>query len=52
MEIFGSYMKKDRSIAGESVTVVVLDTLIALVAGLIIIPSCFAYNIETIINGV
>ena len=46
MEIFGSYMKRDRTIAGESVTVVILDTLIALVAGLIIIPSCFAYNIE------
>ena len=46
MEIFGSYLKKDRTLIGESVSVIVLDTAVAIVAGLIIIPACFAYGIE------
>ena len=46
MEIFGSYLKKDRRILGESINVIVLDTAVAVVAGLIIIPACFAYGIE------
>jgi NSS family neurotransmitter:Na+ symporter len=45
MEIFGSYLKKDRTLFGESVSIVCVDTLVALTAGLIIIPSCFAYGI-------
>ena len=46
MEIFGSYLKKDRTLVGESVNVIVLATAGAGVAGLIIIPACFAYGIE------
>ena len=46
MAIFGSYIKKDRTLFGESVSIAVLDTFVAFVAGLIIIPSCFAYGIE------
>lgn len=46
MEIFGSYLSKERKLTGESINVVIIDTLIALVAGIIIIPSCFAYGIE------
>lgn len=46
MEIFGSYMKRDRSLAGESLNIVLLDTFVALTAGFIIIPACFAYNVE------
>lgn len=46
MAIFGSYMKKDRRLAGEAVNVVALDTAVALMAGLIIIPACFAYGVE------
>jgi len=46
MEIFGSYMKKERKLTGEAAHVVVLDTIIALVAGIIIIPSCFAYGVN------
>lgn len=45
MEIFGSYLEKDRKLTGEAASVVLLDTAVALVAGIIIIPSCFAYNI-------
>ena len=42
--IFGSYIGKDRRLLGESLTIVSLDTLIALMAGLIIFPACFTYN--------
>jgi len=46
MTVFGSYIGNDQRLAGESVTVAVLDTFIAFTAGLIVIPSCFAYGIE------
>ena len=44
MAIFGSYLKKDRALLGESVNVVVLDTFVAIVSGLIIFPACFTYS--------
>lgn len=46
MEIFGSYLKRERKLTGEAISIVCLDTFIALMAGLIIIPSCFAYGVE------
>ncbi len=46
MAIFGSYIGKDRALLGESVTVAALDTFVAITAGLIIFPACFAYNVE------
>ena len=46
MEIFGSYLSKDRRITGEAINVTILDTLIALIAGIIIIPACFAFGVE------
>ena len=46
MEIFGSYLKKGRRITGEAINVVVLDTCVAIMAGLIIIPACFAYGVQ------
>jgi len=46
MAVFGSYIKKDRRLFGETVIISSLDTFVAIVAGLIVIPSCFAYGIE------
>lgn len=46
MAIFGSYIKKDRRLFGESVSIAILDTFVAFTAGLIIIPSCFAYGLN------
>ena len=46
MAIFGSYIDKDRRLTGEAVRVGVLDTLVALMAGLVIFPSCFAFGVE------
>lgn len=45
--IFGSYINKERRLLGEAVTIVSLDTSVALMSGLIIFPACFTYN-----NGV
>ena len=47
LAIFGSYIGKERTLAGEAVSVTLLDTLVAFMAGLIIFPACFAYNIES-----
>lgn len=46
MLIFGSYLPRERSLTGEACTVTALDTFVALTAGFIIIPACFAYGIE------
>lgn len=44
--IFGSYIDKERRLTGEAIQVVCLDTFVALVAGLIVIPACFAYGVN------
>ena len=46
MAIFGTYISKDRRLLGESISIATLDTFVAFVAGLIIIPSCFAFGID------
>lgn len=46
MEIFGSYLKKERSVAGEALSIVGVDTFVALMAGFIIIPACFAFGVQ------
>ena len=46
MSIFGSYLDKSHKITGEALNVVVLDTIIAIMAGIIIIPACFAYGLK------
>ena len=46
MAIFGSYIDKERSLLSESVNVIILDTAVALVAGLIIFPACTSYGLE------
>lgn len=46
MEIFGSYTSDKYTLGGESIRICVLDTLVALSAGLIIFPACFAYGVE------
>ncbi len=46
MAIFGSYIGKERSLMGEAVNIAVLDTAVAIIAGLIIFPACFTYDVE------
>jgi len=42
--IFGSYIGKERKLMGEAVTIIGLDTFVALMAGLIIFPAYFTFN--------
>lgn len=46
MEIFGSYLDRKKRLTGEAINIVLLDTFVALMAGFIIIPVCFAFGVE------
>lgn len=46
MAIFGSYIGKDLSLLGESVTIAALDTFVAITSGLIIFPACFTFGVD------
>ena len=46
LAIFGSYIGKEKRLTGEAVWIIVLDTSVALMAGLIIFPACFSYGIN------
>lgn len=46
MAIFGSYIDKKHSLLSESTRVVLLDTFVAITAGLIIFPACFTYHVD------
>ena len=46
MEIFGSYMSKDTSLLKEGAYICLLDTFVAVCAGLIIFPACFSFGVE------
>lgn len=46
MAIFGSYTSKKQSLTGEAIRVIALDTSVALMAGFIIFPACFAYGVN------
>ena len=46
MAIFGSYIGKERSLTGESISITLLDTFVALMAGLIIFPACSAFGMD------
>ena len=46
MAIFGSYIGKERSLIGESIHIIFLDTFVAVLAGIIIFPACYTYGLE------
>ena len=45
MEVFGSRIGNDRALTGEALRICGLDTFVAIVAGLIIFPACFAFAV-------
>lgn len=45
LAIFGSYIGKEKRLAGEAISVTLLDTFVAFMSGLIIFPACFAFDI-------
>lgn len=46
LAVFGSYIGKSKRLTGEAVWVIVLDTFVAIMAGLIIFPACFSYGVN------
>lgn len=46
LAIFGSYISKDKALTGESIIVIILDTFVAFMSGLIIFPTCFTYGVK------
>lgn len=46
MAIFGSYVSKDRTLLGEGLNITILDTSVAIMAGLIIFPACFSFGVN------
>lgn len=46
MEIFGSYMSRDKTLMSESFSICALDTFVALMSGLIIFPACFSFGVN------
>ena len=46
MTIFGSYQPDNRSLAGEGAWIVTMDTFVAIMAGLVIFPACFAFGVD------
>lgn len=46
MMIFGSYIQKKNSLLKESLTIAALDTFVAIMAGMIIFPACFAFGVN------
>ncbi|MCH4286570.1 MULTISPECIES: sodium-dependent transporter [Bacillota] len=46
MAIFGSYIDKKRSLSGESLNIMILDTFVAIMAGFIIFPACMSFGVD------
>jgi NSS family neurotransmitter:Na+ symporter len=46
LAVFGSYIGKSKRLTGEAVWIIVLDTFVAIMAGLIIFPACFSYGVS------
>ena len=46
MAVFGSYIDKKHSLTGEALRVGGLDTFVAIMAGFVIFPACFAYGVD------
>ena len=46
MEIFGSYLTREKTLPSESIKICILDTFVAITAGLIIFPACFSYGVQ------
>lgn len=44
MSIFGSYTSRARTLYGESTKIIVIDTFVAFLSGMVIFPACFAYG--------
>ena len=44
--IFGSYIGRDHSLMKESLIIILLDTAVAVLSGIVIFPACKSYGID------
>ena len=44
--VFGSYIDKKHTLASESILIIACDTLVAILAGILVFSACFSYNIK------
>lgn len=46
MITYGSYMSREKPLAGDAASVVGLDSMVAILAGLVILPAVFAFGLD------
>ena len=46
MIVYGAYLSKEEDVVGVAQHTALFDTIAAVVAALVIIPACFAYNLD------
>ena len=46
IEIFGSYISKEKTLLEEAGIICLLDTIVAICSGLIIFPACFSFGVD------
>lgn len=46
MEIFGSYMSEEHTLISESFRICALDTVVAIMSGLIVFPACYSFGVK------
>lgn len=46
LAIFGSYIGKEKSLTGEAIWIIVLDTFVAIMSGFIIFPACSSFGVS------
>ena len=46
LTIFGSYIGREHSLASESLLIIFCDTVVALLAGVMVFAACFSYGIK------
>ena len=47
MITYGSYLSKQEKIQKNAVIIVIMDTLVAIMAGMIVMPACYAFGVDT-----
>ena len=46
IQVFATYADSSRSLLSEAVSITILDTIVALLSGMIIFPACFSYGVQ------
>ena len=47
MITYGSYLNKKEKLQSNAVIICIMDTLVAIMAGMIVMPACYAFGVDT-----